>query len=320
MRIVNVRCGSDIRDKLHEGGVPGEFVEFSDPICQGPVPDVDEPEFTRVRAQFIAAAYGGSVEEIDTRLRADLAALEAAVEADRIVLWFEHDIYDQSILIRVLDACARRTVIPEKLHLICIGRHASVDRFIGLGQLTATQLADLLPHAQPVTRGQIAAAQRAWAALRQDEPTALAGIAREGSAELPLLTPALRRWLKELPWTRDGLGLTERLAIEAIRTGANTPSTAFAAVQHADPQPYLGDVMFRWILKGFADAPVPAITDFEDWTDTLALTPTGQALRDGKADWIALNSIDRWLGGTHLSPLAGVWRWDDLNNTIVRDR
>jgi hypothetical protein len=35
---VHLRCGSDIRESLRRAGFVGDFLEFSDPYCWGPVP------------------------------------------------------------------------------------------------------------------------------------------------------------------------------------------------------------------------------------------------------------------------------------------
>jgi len=37
----------------------------------------------------------------------------------------------------------------------------------------------------------------------------------------------------------------------------------------------------------------------------------------GRADQIALNGIDRWIGGVHLTGRDGGWRWDDGTETVV---
>ena len=36
------------------------------------------------------------------------------------------------------------------------------------------------------------------------------------------------------------------------------------------------------------------------------------------ADQVALNGIDRWIGGVHLRGRRMPWRWDDGTETIVR--
>lgn len=314
---VNIRCGSDIREKLGEGGVPGDFVEYSDPVCQGPVPDdVPAARFRDMRAAFIASHYGGETEAIRARLEREDQALAGTLDRDRIVLWFEHDLYDQAILIRLLDWFGRQPTDLSRLRLVSIDRFPGIERFIGLGQLTASQLAGLLPQARPVTPDQVARATESWAAYRAGDPMRLAGIAADGTPELPFLAPSLRRHLQELPWVGSGLGLTERLALEAAANGAGTPAGAFAATLTTDPMPFLGNVMFLAILRGLATAAQPALAPLESWGDRLQLTGIGRALLDGAADWIALNGIDRWLGGAHLRGPRAAWRWNAMANTV----
>jgi hypothetical protein len=47
------------------------------------------------------------------------------------------------------------------------------------------------------------------------------------------------------------------------------------------------------------------------------LTDTGARVLAGQADQIALNGIDRWIGGVHLQGHRVPWRWDDGTESIV---
>ena len=38
---------------------------------------------------------------------------------------------------------------------------------------------------------------------------------------------------------------------------------------------------------------------------------------DGGADHVALNGVDRWIGGVHLQGRAVPWRWDDGTESVV---
>jgi hypothetical protein len=309
---VHVRCGSDIRRSLQEAGVAGRFVEFSDPVCQGPVPDgLDDAAFETVRARFIATAYGGGEAGCLRRLRGEAAALDAIADDETILLWFEHDIFDQAVLIRLLDRLGRQPARRGRTWLIAIDRFPGVDRFIGLGQLSAEQLASLPATARPVTEDQFALGSAAWRAFRQSDPADLWALVETATPALPLLAGALRRHLLELPGREDGLALTERLCLRAVADGAGSPGEVFAALRNGlEPQPFLGDIMLWPILQHLADAPEPALMPFAAWNDALALTPFGQALLAGEADWCAANGIDRWLGGIRLSGTRPAWRWD----------
>ena len=52
-------------------------------------------------------------------------------------------------------------------------------------------------------------------------------------------------------------------------------------------------------------------------TTGVRLTDTGARVLAGQADQIALNGIDRWIGGAHLQGHNLPWRWDDGTETIV---
>jgi hypothetical protein len=54
-----------------------------------------------------------------------------------------------------------------------------------------------------------------------------------------------------------------------------------------------------------------------DRTTGVQLTGTGARVLAGQADQIALNGIDRWIGGVHLQGHHVPWRWDDGTETIV---
>jgi hypothetical protein len=126
-----------------------------------------------------------------TRLRGEERRLLAAHRYDRVVLWFEHDSYDQLILARCL-ACFADGPRPARLELICADRHPSVERFIGLGQLGPDALASFWPLRTAVTEAQLDLGRAIWTALRRPDPADLRAIAETGTPALPLAAPALR--------------------------------------------------------------------------------------------------------------------------------
>ena len=76
----------------------------------------------------------------------------------------------------------------------------------------------------------------------------------------------------------------------------------------------MGDLSFWTIVRRLAEARRPLVAaDVEPRpgrlpSGTLALTADGAAVLSGRADHVALNGIDRWLGGTQLVS-ARYWRW-----------
>jgi hypothetical protein len=141
---------------------------------------------------------------------------------------------------------------------------------------------------------------------------------------LPFLGAALRRLLEELPGVEDGLSRTERQALQAIAAGARTPLEAFLATQDLEEAPFLGDAWFYRALStlGQGDSRLlesdegeqlpapPPLSDGRDFARLrLCVTETGERVLRGEADRVEVLGVDRWIGGTHVTPESG-WRWD----------
>lgn len=258
LRALHIRCGDDIRERLVEAGIEGDYLSFADPAWLGPPPASNA--WIAGRAALIAERTGLSRQKI----RADLGdaywrLARAPADYDRIVLWGEHDLYDQAALVRVLASFALRKKLP-RIELISIDRFRGIKRFIGLGQLSAAQLATLWPRRKRVTRGQLALGIKAWEALRAPTPESLEALCKGDLRALPFLKAALQRQLQELPWTGDGLSLTERNALASLAKGPRSAAEMFAEAQiRRDPQPFMGDLFFWSVLRDLVEAPSPPI-------------------------------------------------------------
>ncbi|MDJ0948286.1 MAG: DUF1835 domain-containing protein [Alphaproteobacteria bacterium] len=326
--MLHIRCGDDIREAFGASGIAGEFVRWADPLCQGPTPaGLTGEDWQQQRAGYLADRFGQPVAATGRYLAEQQANLDRWSEHEETVLWFEHDLFDQVILVYLLDWFAARTLGGHVLSLICIGDHAAVRPFRGLGQLDRDQLAALLPERRPVTAAQLDLGRRAWAAFRDPDPRAIEGLLRGDTSPLPFLADALRRHLQDFPGTGTGLARTQQLILEAVSQGASDPVEAFLAVQELEAAPWLGDSMFWPWLAELAEAAVPALAidappDWPSYAPDLRgvdvhLTRDGHRLFYGELDWIAANGIDRWLGGVHLQGVEAAWRWDERAGRLV---
>ncbi len=314
-RTLNLRCGSDIRDGLRQAGIEGDFLEVADPWCMGPV--LPEPKARRrARHRFLTQVLGAPEDEVESKLEAETAGLQSLDDYERITLWFEHDLYDQFILARVLAELQSRPEVRDRTRLICIDRAPGPaqgpERFTGLGQLTPQQLALLPDQARPVTEAMTVTGQRLVAALTAPSPQRLLALMHDLQDDpmpaLPFLARAIGRYLADYPDDVTGTALTHRLVLRLMADGTRTPGALFARVQHLEPAPWMGDLQFWAYLKELADAEVPAIRNLREWKEPVELTGMGWALATGAADWFDANGIDRWHGGTHLKGAVPAWR------------
>ena len=312
---LHIRCGSDIQEPLVVAGFTGDFLEYSDPVCEGPVPDA--PDLIEIRARFLADSYGSTLDLTEATAAADLrdqeARLSAASGYERVVLWFEHDSYDQLVLARCLSRLAEQKP-PEMLELICIDHHPSVARFTGLGQLEPASLAGLWPSRTQVTPAQTALGQQIWAALRQPDPTALQAIADTGTPALPFAARALRRHLQELPGVKDGLSLTQRLVLTILAESPTRIGLIFAALVHErEPLVFMGDLGLLHTVETMARTEPPVLTigpGDKPFSRTATITDVGQQVLGGDVDYLSLRPAERWLGGVRIAAGETAWRWN----------
>jgi hypothetical protein len=329
---LHVTNGDSVAASLRKSSVGGAVLSWQDALHAGPVPAGSRSSLLDARAAFLAACGWGRATSIRAGLEArDQQLLEALEDGEAVVLWFEHDLFDQLQLLDVLSLAAHAADVTAQLQLIVVDSFPGRPQFRGLGELTPAELDSLWPLRRAATRDVLAGAVLAWQAVRAPEPTGLAELAQSDVAELPFLGAALERLLEERPGLGDGLSGVERRALSALEAGARTPAAAFLAAQADEPAPFLGDTWFHRTLSLLGSGPVrlvesmkgtplpapPPLGNAAVFSGTeIRITDLGGRVLAGDADRVDELGIDRWVGGTHLSPGA-VWRWDARSRELV---
>lgn len=314
-KLLHITNGESVVRTLNEAGVPGEYSQWADVLWEGPVPRADERTFLEQRARFLhASGYSPCYEDALKTLETWEMALRGYQSVEEVVLWFEHDLFDQLNLVRLLDWFAQRDLGATRLSLICIGEYPGVPGFRGLGELSAEQLGPLLDTRQGVTAAQLELAQRAWQAFTGSDPTMLERLLGADTTPLPFLEGALRRVLEEFPSVHNGLSRSEEQALRlSADLGTVSAGRLFLAVQDREERPFMGDTSFWRVLKGLAAGPNPLLhIEGEDGPflkRSVRATALGREVLAGKEDYIRLFGINRWIGGVHLQRSESRWRW-----------
>src|SRR5688572_27297356 len=167
-RIVHVCNGDSTADTLSLADLPGEIRVWADALDQGPVLPVSDAEHYQARATY----WDSRGFPKDNRLEEWDRDVDEAATAEELILWFEHDLFDQLALVRLLARLARRG-LPQQLTIVSIDRHEEVPNFLGMGQLKPEQLAALWPRRTPLSRDAIDEAISTWIAVTAADPRAL---------------------------------------------------------------------------------------------------------------------------------------------------
>jgi Domain of unknown function (DUF1835) len=303
LHVTNGGCAATV---IRATGLDGDVLCWNDVLHEGPVPCVASHELRGIRAAFLGGTDWTTTEEALRGLTLrDERLADAAREGD-VVLWFEHDLYDQLQLIQVIDQLAEQDIALDRVTLICGAEY--------LGLSTPERLRARFPLRAPITADMVSVARRAWAAFRDPEPTALVSLLESSTdreSPLPFAAPALRRHLQQFPSTFNGLSRSEQQALEEISAGATRLHDVFErSHQQREEAFFLGDTVFADYMNDLSSGPAPLVALRHGARVDVTLTDTGAAVLRGESDRVHVNGIDRWFGGVHLEGHEVAWRWD----------
>ena len=311
---------------LRRGGITGDMLPWRDILHEGPVPaGLGLEELSEVRGRFIGEQGWGTPEEVAAAFAERDAVLLGCDAHDEVVLWFEHDLYDQLQLIQVLDWFADRPDFKPRLTLVSTSQY--------LGTVSPLAVERMFAERREVAQGQLDLGRAAWAAYRSPDPSAIEHLLRANTSALPWLRGALERHLEEFPSTHHGLSRSEAQAVETVETGPRSVRDTFVSAHHErEERIFLGDWVFAQYLARLSAAEEPllervgggavagseaAVEGESFWESRITITNAGRDVLAGRRDWVGMNGIDRWLGGVHLEGNQADWRWDAKKHALV---
>ncbi|MCP3980939.1 MAG: DUF1835 domain-containing protein [bacterium] len=327
---LHVTNGDAAGELLELSGVEGQVLPWRDVLHEGPVPSgLSLAEMTRARARFLAeTGCGGDYEQLHASLAERDATLRSFKRFDEIVLWFEHDLYDQLQILQILNWFSLRAPLHVRLTMVCIDRFEGIENFRGLGQLEPRHFGQLYETRAEVTEDQLQLAARGWAAFTSSDPRRVVDFLNLELEALPFLDAALARHLEQFPSTRDGLSRSERQILEVLSEGPKPLDMLFRESQiAAEAQPFVGDWTFADYVTTLTageplletldgEPPFAATRETPDWRRRVRVTDAGRKVLTGSIDRTRYQAIDRWVGGVHLEPGVAEWRWDPLTRKI----
>ena len=299
-RTLHITNGDGALYLLKKAGILGTLIAWRDALYDGPVPaGLSLEETSRIRVQHHAAAGAGSpIRLINDYARRD-AHVRQAREFGEVVLWFEHDLYDQLQMLQILTTLEEMELEPGRISVV------QSDQY--LASMTVDEILPLMPRRRTATAAIFRSARRSWERFTSSSPADLYAAAGEDAIGLPFLKAAMRRLCEEYPGLHDGLSRSARQALQAVAQGPATTQELFFRAQAREEAAFMSEGVFARLL---ADLSAPEGALVEEAGDSLVMTALGRRLVAGDGDWLALRPIDRWIGGVHLQP-GSVVRWDD---------
>jgi len=288
-----------------------DILVWREALYSGPVPaGLPLRQLSRLRSRYWT--NGKSAAEFEKRD----AALAKHERYEEISLWFGRGCTLCHLsLAQILSWFREHGVSPQELWWAAI--HG--------GELHPEQMAKAYAKRRSVSGKQMQLGERTWRAFRQPSPAGLVRLMQADLGAMPGVRSAVLWLLQEYPNLRNGLSRLERDLLRQIhRREIAKASQAVIPIIAREP---VGDLLLFDMLRNFVQAEHPLLEfaqpfagKFQTWEfngATLALTNAGRRVLAGKDDAVALNGIDRWIGGVHLHGKTVRWRWDRKAKSVI---
>ncbi len=337
---LHLLCGDMSGQILRNSFVPGDVQVWMENFIEGPAPRcTNEEEWLRLRSEYIASIFSSKVTTEDVLKHAPQKydRLKEGRRYREVLLWFDACLFDQTIMIHLIDRLSRLDLGDAKLSLICPGEFPDFDTFHGFALLTPEQMASLLPTRHAITPAEIELAHNAWEAFTSSDPTDIERVIAGDCHALPYLAAALTRFLEQYPSTFNGLSRLEQEVLTAVASGVNDIGSIYATCRDVEARPYFHDTVIMGVAEDLARAETPLLivdgleamsacskVDAEPRSEAgikkwrVHITDIGREVVAGKQDYVRLNGIDRWFGGVHLMGGEALWRWDGKQRKLVK--
>ena len=309
-KILNIVNGDAIIERLKLAEVAGTFLPWQDFLHEGPVPESLSLEaLSKIRAEYISNKGLGSFDEIHQSFKERNSTLNSFKKYQKIILWFETDLYDQLQFIQILDWFFKYASKSTLISYIICDKHLHTYAPKELNEL-------LLYNREHISHTHYIIAKKAWAAFCSPTPEAWFKLQYDDISEIPFLKHTIIRMLEEYPNTINGLSRTAHQALLIIEGDIHHPQEIFERYQESEELRFMGDVLFWDILKELANR---GLLNSRDEGRDLRITSLGKEVIKGNLNWLNINQIDKWLGGVHLNQ-QNLWCWDIKSKKIIHSQ
>ena len=325
-RILIITNGDSAVDTLKEAGIVADFLPWRDVLHDGPVPaNLTLEELSLIRAKFISELGWGEHEDVMNNFKERDKRLATSGDYEEVILWFEHDLYDQLQLIQLLDWFSQHEFKKTKLSIIC------KDEFVA--NSSKGRLLVNYSDRSEITSNQLASGYQSWLAFCSPNPKKIVEIITQDISYLPYLQSAFLRLLQEYPDKENGLSRNQSQILKIVQSNMTQPGEIFKESHKMEEANYLGDASFWQHMYGMNHCDFPLLQaegskpfflpsslnpDQEFLQQRLILTELGQQVILNKTNWVEINGIDKWLGGVHVTRKT-LWYWDNTKQILIKE-
>ncbi|PFP22939.1 hypothetical protein COJ96_24890 [Bacillus sp. AFS073361] len=312
--MIHIVNGDVVGNKI--GNLPGDVLVWREMYDFGPLShDISGEKWISCRADFFERKLAIPAALFIQNCKEQNRFLSEIPKKTEIVLWFEHDRYDQTMLMFLLNELSKKEL--KNLSMVTINEYEGEEPFYGLGQLASHQLEELFhKKKQTISEEQINEAITGWQAYTSKNPMEIENWIEASKQKLPFLKQALQYHLSFFPSIHTGLNEVETFVIKNLDKNPSSFIELFQAITQKRSNDGISDLYFAAMLNELMKGPYPflecdnPLPNYENPVPLakLRLTSDGLDVLYGRNTSFEFYERDWWLGGVYLK--EEIWFWN----------
>ncbi|MDL5512806.1 DUF1835 domain-containing protein [Arenibacter sp. M-2] len=288
---LHITNGDILTNKLSTLKLEGDIITWREMLCEGKTEtNVGSESFWKTRFEFLNKNYKVSKSWFIDKTLKEYRTLCNHKQEDRIVLWFDFDLFDQINKLAVISWLKTHRPYAEISLVSSVEEDNSVN-ILGLGESTDDQLRNLYTNRTLLTQDDIEYADYVWQLYCSDNPIRLENLKDFDSFQFSHLSGAIEAHLMRFPTIRNGLNEVENNILRLARSAKpKTKLVLLNTVLKNQGRYGFGDTQYERVITKLK----PLFTNF----NPVKLSKKGMEILEGKTSYYScIQENDAYLGG-----------------------
>lgn len=207
--LLHITNGDSFTTRLQQLPLSGDIITWREMLCEGKtLCNVGSESFWKTRFEFLNKNYKVSKSWFVEKTLKEYRSLCNHKQQDKIVLWFEYDLFCQINMLAVVSWLKTHRRHAE-ISLVCSGKEDATDKMYGLNELSNEQLVQLYENKVVLSQDDIEYADYVWQLYCSDNPIRLENLSDFKNYNFTYLESALKAHLERFPSIKNGLNAIE---------------------------------------------------------------------------------------------------------------
>lgn len=328
-KILHITSDEETSQRLKNAGMEGDFLAWQDALFEGPIVNENLTQLSKLRAAYFAKQYQMDVKKVYASFFKRNQVLYKVNTYNEVVLWFDQNLHAQLQFTQLLTWFNRHKLGSLIISVIFPKNKRTIQGIVNIASLPDPHIQQLFSQKTEITTAQFAVCSHFWQALTASNPNSLLTFYQADMSSMPFIKDAIARLLKEFPSQANGLNQTEYLILQAVQKKQNSKEDIFLYVQSKEALPFMSRALLFDKIDFMMNSESALLTEsvlenesalqendsgeineiIVSQSVKINLTYLAKQILHNWSDWLQVQSLNRWIGGVHLTE-GNIWRYN----------